>query len=284
MVPKQVAALGWTINLWHPRAIASLVLIGMAMCLLPMLLVAICRWATFAHAPGPWLWLTASLTLAFAAVLLNGLCRYRLRWVPLAMTFGFFAALCGFALQGLFNGPVVALLGAAKLTWRAHLYLALAGAVAQTFGKCLFVPVGWRMLQADDLADKVRVGLLVGLGFTVLEICLIWSQAVWAREPMTDWWLGALERGISSLFHIYSTGLLALGLAGRRRSLFVLVIAVHYVTDWAAGANASLLHLAEGQLEILFVVPVAVLWLAFLGLLRTLNGEAPSVHQVTGRG
>lgn len=267
-VPKRIAGLGWTINLGHPSATGALVLIGVALCLLPALIAGTWHWSTLMSAPGPWLWLAASLVLAVAAAFLNGLCRYRLSHVPLATTCGVFAALVGFTIQRILNGPVVAILGDTSLTWRVHLYLALAAAVSQTIGKCLFVPLGWKLLQVDDGADKIRVGLLAGLGFTVFEILVIWSQVLWAGETLTGWQLGALERGIASVFHIYSTGLLAIGLVDRRLFPFVLVIAVHYLTDWAVGANASLLHFSPVQLEVAFLIPVVVLWLTFLILAR----------------
>jgi len=275
-VPKQVSSMGWTMNLGHRRALVGLGLIGLAVILLPVVIIMSIRRSALISAAEPWLWLATSLSLAIAAVFPNGLCRYRLSWVFVGMTFGFFAALTGFGIQGLFNGPVVTLLGAANLTWHSHLYLALAGAAAQTFGKCLFVPLGWKVLRAAGLSDKVRVGLLVGLGFTVLEICLLWSQAVWAQTSFADWRIGALERGVSSVFHIYATGLLAMGLARRQYSLFALVIAVHFLTDWFVGANATLLHLTAIQMELWFAAAAAIIWVTFLVVTRKVVGELPS--------
>ena len=275
-VPKRIPMMGWTINLGHPRAMHWQGLAGIVLCLLPALVVAILRWSSFVSVSGAWPWLATSLALTLVAALANGLVRRRWSWMPVALAFGVFAAISGFGIQSILNVPVVALFGgAANLTWTAHLYLALTAALAQTFGKCAFLALVWFALRAESLADKVRAGLLVGLGFTVFEIILIWAQAIWVGQPIAGWWIGGLERGISSFFHIYSTGLLAMALARRRQRfpLIALVVLVHYFNDWAAGANASLLHLSDIHIEALFAIPVGMLFVIFLILTRGLRRE-----------
>jgi len=274
-VPKQVSAMGWTLNLSHRRANLWLGLFGIVPCLVVLLMAIIGGWRTLSTSPGPWLWLAGSLALTCVVATLNPLWRHGLSQAFPAAAFGVIAAAVGFAIQGLLNRPVISIVGVANLTWRTHLYLALAGAIAQTTGKCLLVLAVWATLRPTNLTAKVRLGLMVGLGFTVFEILLIWLNAALAGSPVTHWWLGACERGlISSLFHIYSTGLLALGLATRRYRLFVFVIAVHYLTDWLAGANASLLHLSDIQLELAFVPPVVAIWLVFLAMASKTRRES----------
>lgn len=263
-VPKRISALGWTVNFAHRRAGTWLGLFGIVLCLPALLVAIIGGWRTLSTSPGPWLWLAGSLGLALTVAILNSLWLHRLSQAPAALTCGVLAAMVGFGIQALLNGPVVAIIGVANLTWHTHLYLALAGAIAQTTGKCLLVLGVWAALRPGNLLDKMRMGLMVGLGFTLFEILLIWLNGAFTGSTVPQWWLGVCERGISSMFHIYSTGLLALGLATRRWSLFILVIAVHYLTDWIAGANASLLHLPTVQLELAIVPPVLVIWLVFL--------------------
>jgi hypothetical protein len=274
-VPKRIPTLGWTLNLAHPRAATWLALFGLWLCLIIVLIAAVGGWSVLSSSPGPWLWLAGALALTLAAATLNPLGWHHLSQAPVALTFGILAAGIGFGIQTLLNGPVVALVGAANLTWRTHLYLALAGAIAQTTGKCLLILGTWAALRPADLPGKLRLGLMVGLGFTTFEILLLWLNATLTGSLASQWWLGACERGLSSLFHIYSAGLLALGLATRRPSLFALVIAVHYLTDWLAGANASLLHLPVTQLELLFVPPVAAVWLIFLTLTLRIRRTSP---------
>ena len=282
-VPKRCPLhAGWTINLAHPRARIWMAMAAVLLCLLPPVIVALLRGTKVLALPGAWSWLGASLALATVAAMFNALIWRRWTWVGVGLTFGIFAAIAGFAIQNLLNGPVVAVLGGVgTLTWRSHIYLALGAALAQSFGKCMFLGLAWFTLRAEARADKVHLGLLVGLGFTIFEIVLLWTLALWAGQPITGWWLGAIERGTASFFHIYSTALLALALTNRRLWLFALVLFVHWGIDWIAGANASLLHLSDVQVEGVLAIPVALMWLIFVAVTRRLRAAGSADGHAT---
>ena len=94
----------------------------------------------------------------------------RLRTAVATLAIAILAAAVGFSVQSILNGPPVALMGGlAGLTWRAHLYLALAGALAQSLGKCLFLIPAWKLLRAKTLRDKARIG-------NYFEFCLFFQK------------------------------------------------------------------------------------------------------------
>ena len=73
-VRKRIPALGWTINMAHPRAMWALVafvcgpLITMA-----AVGIAVLRWDVLSSSPAAWIWLAGSVVLALAAAFANGL-------------------------------------------------------------------------------------------------------------------------------------------------------------------------------------------------------------------
>lgn len=261
-VPKR-AGLGWTVNLAHPKAATALLKLMAAAVLLPLLGCAAWRWRLLAAAPATAAWFIISLGLAFAAYGLNRTAWMSCKGMLTGLVFGTLAAATGFGLQFVFNAPVAFWIGMAHATWKHHLYFAAVAAICQTLGK-LLVLVAWLRMQAGpDAREGSRRGLLVGLGFTVLEIALIWFSMLVSGIPVAGL-AGAWERGIASVFHIYSGGLLAIFLRSRRRAWLGAVVAVHFLMDWLAGANATLLHWPMYGLELAFATAAALVWMLFL--------------------
>jgi hypothetical protein len=271
-LPKRNPALGWTINFGHPAAARAMRVVP-ALALLALLGVGLWRLPLLLAAPLGVPWLLAAFAAAVAVSLLNA-CRWpRTPWWVDGLTFGTLAALIGFGLQTLLNAPVVAWLGTDALTWRAHVYLAAVAAGMQSFGKLMMIALLCRMVGATDTLDRLRTGLLVGLGFTLFEISVIWIGAVMRNVPI-DSLLGVWERTSASLFHVYSAGLLALVIAGRRR-LAAVVLGAHFITDWSIGANATLFHRSLFELELFFSAVGILVWIVFLLVARR-AGAAPA--------
>ena len=133
---------------------------------------------------------------------------------------------------------------------------------AQTFGKCFALVILFTVRPQASFSDWLRRGLLVGLGFTVYEISLIYSGMASAQQAVAGYG-GLCERASASVFHIYSGGLLALALAAGRCWPLVLVFAVHAWSDFLAGAGVSL-GFSVAALEWAFGMWAMALWVVFL--------------------
>jgi len=177
----------------------------------------------------------------------------------------------GFAIQGLINGGFVRALGVGNLTWRHHLVLAPVAAGAQTLGKILAIALIFRIHRALTRAQAVRFGLLVGLGFAIWEITVIWYSVV--RSEGTLEWLSVWERATASCFHIYTAGLVALALWSRKYWPIVLVVALHAATDFLA-ANGQVVTSSIHVLESIFSAAAVVVWVVFLTMDRAERGFA----------
>ena len=178
-----------------------------------------------------------------------------------AATYGVLAAIVAFIVQDAINGPLVRH-WSSGLTWQHHLLLGPVAAAAQTFGKCFALAILFTVRPQASLSDGLRLGLLVGLGFTVYEITLVYSNMASAQLAVVGYG-GLCERASASLFHIYSGGLLALGLASRRAWPLLLVFAVHAWSDFLAGAGVSL-GFSVAALEWAFGMWAIALWVVYL--------------------
>ena len=187
------------------------------------------------------------------------------------------AAIVGFTVQDAINGPLLRH-WSSGLAWQHHLVLGPVAAGAQTFGKCfaLAIAILSGIRPQASFSDRMRLGLLVGLGFTVYEISLIYSSMASAQQAVVGYG-GLWERASASVFHIYSGGLLALALTSGRCWSLVLVFTVHAWSDFLAGAGMSL-GFSVPVLEWAFGIWAMALWVAFLFAGGSMAGGAISGH------
>jgi hypothetical protein len=252
--------LGVTLNFGHPRAItawtwiAGLHVLGFAVA--PI--IAHPSW--FAREPTDLVWLLSAMLVALAIVRFN-------RWFAWAdyrqlslASFGVLAALAGLGIQTLINGPL-ALWWGKTLTLSHCLVLAPVGAAAQTLGKCFGLFLLLKLRPPLSRAQCLRYGLLVGLGFTILEITVLYFRVAWAQEVMS--YLSVWERASASMFHIYSAGLIVVALRSRRYWPILLVVGIHALMDALAGAG-GMLGFSLYALESIFSASAMVVWVAFL--------------------
>jgi hypothetical protein len=215
---------------------------------------------TAAH-PSDIVWVVAAILIALGLVRLN----HQFAWADYlklpAATYGVLAAIVAFTVQDAINGPLVRY-WSNGLTWQHHLLLGPVAAGAQTLGKCFALVVLFTVRPQASLSDWLRLGLLVGLGFTVYEISLIYSGMASAQQAVVSYG-GLCERASASVFHIYSGGLLALALATGRSWPLALVLAVHAWSDFLAGAGVSL-GFSVAALEWGFGMWALALWVVFL--------------------
>jgi hypothetical protein len=268
IVPMR-SKLGLTLNFGNPRSVAALSWICavwlFALVVAPI--VAHPRW--FVNEPSDLVFVLSSWVVALGLVRLNqcfAWADYRL--LSLA-SFGVIAAGVGFGIQGLINTPLVMWWGS-NLTWQHHLVLGPVAAVSQTFGKWFALSLLLKVRPASSSTQWLRYGLLVGLGFAICEITMLYFRVAWAQE--TPEFLGIWERASSSMFHIYSTALLVVAMQSKRYWLIPLVIAIHALTDILAGCGGAL-ELSIYGLEGVFSACAAVLWVVFLLTGRTIVGD-----------
>ena len=87
----------------------------------------------------------------------------------------------------------------------------------------------------------------------------------WAQLSVSPFYLSVWERGSASMFHIYSTGLVALALCSKRFSYIVLVVGVHAYMDFMAGTGGSVFGISSIYvLEAIFLVCAVFIWGFFL--------------------
>lgn len=251
--------LGLALNFGNPRLVTAVALVA---AIVPFALLAapiIAAPAYFIANPAPLIWVLAAYAAAAIAIRLNPCFAWSDYELVASASFGLIAAGLGFLLQATVNGPLIFWWGPDQLTWCHHLVLGPVAAVAQTIGKGAAV---WLLLNVKASSDRcgyARHGLLVGLGFTALEITLIYFSVTWAQTPLESY-LGVWERASSSVFHIYSSALLGLAFWSSRYVLVVPVLAVHASTDFLAGAAQSL-PLLIYALQTVFSVSAICVWI-----------------------
>jgi len=177
-------------------------------------------------------------------------------------SFGFLAVAIGFGGQSVVNGILVYLIGPENITWIHHLILAPVAAFFQTAGKILIILFILRIFGEINYNKYIVYSLIIGFGFTITEIVFIGSQLISSEYILTGY-LGVWERSISSMFHIYSTVLLAIGLREKKYFFIIIVLAVHAITDFIAGIGSTI-PVSIYMLETIFSVFAMLIWVIFL--------------------
>ncbi|HSZ58302.1 MAG TPA: hypothetical protein VK797_21735 [Tepidisphaeraceae bacterium] len=256
--------LGWAVNFGNPRATSFLFwlwVVWLAVFLVAPLIVHPSR---FSADPTPVLWVAMSNLLALGLVRAS----WSFRWSDLKQirvaSHGLVAMSIGFFMQTVVNGPLVLWWGAHDSSRIHQLILATVAGIAQTAGKLLGILLLFKTRLPSDVRDSARYGLLVGLGFAISEITLIYFSWAWGYTPekhiQWGFLIGVWERGSAALFHINSAGLVALALWTRRYWLIGWVVAVHALTDFLAGAGMlSSAYALEGAISIC----AASVWVTF---------------------
>lgn len=254
--------LGWALNFGHPRATTVLGWIC-ALGLLALLVVPIVAHPSwFARRPSNLIWVVSANLAALGLIRLNGWFGWSDYRLLSAASFGVIATGIGFAIQGCINGPLVLWWAANKLSWTHYLVLAPVAAIAQTFGRWAALMLLVMARPAPDRASHIRYGLLVGLGFTVWEITLVYFSGSWAEAEFGL--LSVWERVSASMFHIYAGGLVALAIYARRYWPIVLVVAIHSWMDFFTGGVAEVLGMSLYGLETMFSACAVATWAVFL--------------------
>jgi len=254
--------LGLALNFGNPRVVptlgwVSVTLLG-GLFVVP---IAAHATATAGNPSTPLLWLLAWVA-AFAAILPNPCFRWLdYREMPLA-SYGLVAVSVGLGLQNLVLGPLVLWGGGVvNLSWAHGLIGGPVCALAQTLGKWAAIVLLLKVRPAPTRYDQARYGLLVGLGFTVYEIAILYTPVAWATAALG--FLSVWERTSVSVFHVYSAGLVALALWSKRPWLVGLVVVLHSLMDGLAIATRPL-HLSFTTVEVVVSALAALTWGAFV--------------------
>jgi len=265
--------LGWAVNFGNPRAVTAMSWIwGFFLLALTAIPIAV-HPASLSKSPPALFVLIAASLAALGMLRLNGSFVWSdYRFVYLT-SYGLVAASAGFGVQGLINGPLVLWWGVNNLSWAHHLVLAPVAAAAQTFGKWSAILLILKVRPTSGGRDCIRYGLLVGLGFTIVEIAIFYFRVAWAEASWS--YLGLWERISASMFHIYSGGLVAIAVWTKRPWLLVLVVVIHASMDYLAGIG-GLVTSNSNALEGIFSVLAVVTWVAFL-LVECLTRSVDSV-------
>lgn len=221
-------------------------------------------------------WIALSLAVGAATFLVNGEgVRLRARTLLWA-GYGTFAMLAGFNLQGIVNGSIAHVVPLASRGLVAYLVLGIGAGLCQTVGKWLLVAVLDRVHRPTLKRDVLAAGLAVGLGFGLSEVVFIGSRAIDAGTAVQGLGLlGVWERASAVFFHVYTGGLIAIALALRSALPIVLVVAIHSVDDWVAGAsNAQLLGVPLVAVEVFFTAAALATWALFRLWARRLPEDA----------
>lgn len=254
--------LGWAVNMGHPRSANLLWWLLVAILLGTLLVPIVIHPTLLTRAPGDPVWLVECWLIALVMIRLNGTFHWTdYRTLHLA-GFGLAAASLGFGVQALVNGPLVLWWGLKHLSGLQQLTLGSVCGIAQTFGKWGALVLLLKSTPAGDTRSRIVQGLLVGLGFAVVEVCMIGVPAIWNQIPLSP--LSLWERASATLFHIYSGGLVALAIAVRRFWPILLCIVLHALMDSVAVGLAAPLRWNLTGMESFFSAAAVVTWIAFL--------------------
>ena len=226
--------------------------------------VVVAQRAFLAEHPQDLLWIALALLAGAAPFFANGyvgLSGRTLLWAG----YGTFAMLAGFNLQGFLNGGIARSVPAADRDLLFYLALGAGAGLCQTLGKWLMIRVVNRVHRPTARVDVLAAGLAVGLGFGLSEVLFIGVQVIQAGTVITGLGLiGIWERCAAVGFHVYSAGLLAIGIALGQTWPLLVVLLVHSLEDWLAGA-VSTGHLAVPGvlLEIVYTAATVLLWALF---------------------
>jgi len=265
--------LGLALNFGNPRVVPALCWISAIILLGSFALPIAAHPLVFARNPiTPLLWLLAWM-VTLLIVRLNGCFAWSdYREMSLA-SYGLVAVSVGLGIQNLVLGSLILWWGGmSNWSWAHGLVIGPVCALAQTFGKWAAIVMLLKMRPVASRLGQIRYGLFVGLGFTIYEIAIVYSPAAWAHAVLG--YIAVWERVSVSMFHVYSTGLVALALWSGRRQLIVFVVAIHSVMDWLVVATPSL-QVSFTTVEVVFSVLAAMTWGAFLFAARAPHSGDP---------
>lgn len=271
--------LGLALNFGNPRVIPVLCWLSGLLLLGSFLFPIMAHPLAFARNPTtPLLWLLAWLS-ALVAIRLNH-CFAWSDFPKLALaSYGLAAFSVGMGLQSTillplvlwWSSPIFHVGPDSNWPWTFGLIVGPVCAMAQTFGKWTAIILLLKVRSAASRLAQVQYGLLVGLGFTICEIAVVFLPVMLSQGVLG--YLSVWERGSVSVFHIYSAGLLAVAMWSRRYSLLVLVVALHSIMDGLAVATRSL-QLSFSAVEVVFSAIAAIAWVGFL-----LAARGPSARE-----
>jgi len=180
-----------------------------------------------------WYLLSIISSLAvFSLILLKF--KLNIKDIYVSMSYGILACFIGFGLQQIFNGIPILIIKMENVKWYYHIYFGAMAGVCQSFGK--FVVILLLMKLCEKKNTILKLGLLVGLGFTISEISVITLTMIFKKVSFSLSYLSVFERTSASIFHIYTGGLIAIGLIKQTNKYLVSVILIHWVLDFMAGA------------------------------------------------
>lgn len=216
-------------------------------------------------------WVGLSLVAGLATFFANGFVPLSGRTVLWA-GWGTFAMLAGFNLQGLVNGGLIRTTPPDQRGLVLYFALGAGAGFCQTLGKWLMIRVLNRVHRPTARTDVLAAGLAVGLGFGLSEVLFIGARLIQSGTAIEGFGLiGIWERFAAVGFHVYSGGLLAIGLARRATWPLLLVLVVHTLDDFLAGAlGAGLITLPHVAVESLYTVLAVALCLMFRRAARDL--------------
>jgi hypothetical protein len=218
-------------------------------------------------------WIAIAIALATLTLLANR-AEIDLRMIAPYLGFGGIGCVIAFVLQGIVNPMVARAVGSPPLGAGSFLLLGVGAAVCQTIGK-------WGAIQGLDLLLRptspravLALGLGVGLGFAGTEIVVIGQQTIGSEAALAPPALLSLwERASAGGFHVYSGALVAIGVVRRKLGWIALVIVLHSLLDWLAGAvGAGLVPLPLPAIESIFLAVAIATWAIYL---RAKNGLEP---------
>jgi len=262
MIVQYPFKLGYSFNFGNPKAIRAfswtILLVLISLVAIP----AVYHYQYIINYPSIFLWILLSCISALFILFVNT-SENSLIWEKLPnFSFGFLAVGIGFGGQSIINGLLFYLIGAENIVWVHHLIFGPVAAICQTLGKILIILFIVKIFNTLNVKTYIVYALIIGFGFTIGEIFYIGSQIVISEQIITGY-LGVWERSISSLFHIYSAGLIAISLYNKKYSLILLVVFTHAVTDIIAGSSNSM-QISIITLELIFSAFSLIIWVAYL--------------------
>lgn len=208
-------------------------------------------------------WIVGSCLAGTAVLLANG-AKIEAREVWPWLGYGVVAAYFGFAVQGGVNGGLLREMGGVP-GLGGYALLGLGAAGAQTFGKWLVLRFVSRLGGFRTARRTLGIGLGVGLGFGLAEILILGENQIVRQVGITVFpWIGIWERVVAVGLHVFSGALLALAIFERRVVPVLVVLALHSLDDFVAGAfSGGLVRMPLIAIEGLFAAVTVALWLYY---------------------
>lgn len=255
--------LHWRVNVRHPGAVRRFSIFVCLVVFLGLACACLARIQFLRSNPEPLVWIMLSVISGMVLFHIN-MSSVRLdRRAVEYLGFGLIAAGLGFAAQSVLNGLFLGITRPVTLTWMHHLYLGPVAALCQTAGKIIAVALAFRVIRERTTIDSIRIGLCIGLMFTVIEIVSIGMGVILKQIPLHSY-IGVWERATASMFHIYSAGLIAAALLRGATGWIIAVWIIHSALDWLAGSAQTIGLHSIHAIETVFTVISLATWLMFL--------------------